>query len=564
MWNFALAENILVLSSTWVLIYAAGPETASGLCDDDGVCLKPAVETLDVDYVSSKVLEFKNEAVTKSVAVLQALGFTRAEEDDRHTRVFGFGWAAKKALNILNLFGFSGGQLSNIDVVPVNQNIIPIPTCNMSNYEPCRGGTGICTSPSSCARRGGNSIGRCGKCVGCTTCCQYSLSCRESTEEYISYFQSPSYPKSDRTNDACSLTVNIREDVGQVRLDFLDFEMPHPLGGVCADRLQIMNTAQPGGVFGPGNNALCGLNTGQHIYLPVTPGSLLMLRAITSGVLHVPLASVSGRSRGLSGDTQFRWNVKITQIPTRRKFSSSERSMASLRFAGAVASNSVKAFKPLVPELHCEMSLPKYFQDLAAPEGCDQYHMKSRGEITSFNYDGRSEINLNYDYTICVKRPVDTCGMTMRAVSFSLPATAPCLIGNINVDDVAGALCCTVAAPPDPNGIAAGVNYFGFPAFSDGTIQSALVPNAGRFNNGQNQYSSVPWLQRYYFCGQSLGNPDTNLVVARVKGPLIVKVKTADAYWGPNQFAVTPVSPFCPTGGCVGFKIMYDVDTGSC
>ena len=53
-------------------------------------------------------------------------------------------------------------------------------------------------------------------------------------------------------------------------------------------------------------------------------------------------------------------------------------------------------------------------------------------------------------------------------------------------------------------------------------------------------------------------------MVARVKGPLVVKVKTADAYWGPNQFAVTPASNFCPSGGCVGFSIMYDVDMGSC
>jgi len=538
MWKCVIAGSLLYISIHYGTIYVEG--LGDGSCDFiDGVCQKPDVdETPEVEYVSSKVRDFENEAVGKAVAVLQALGFSHAaEEDERGGRVLGFGWAAQAALGVLNLFGFGGAQLSDIPVVP-----LPIPVCNMSDYEPCRGGDGICTSPSSCTRSGGKSLGRCGQCVGCTTCCQYKFSCQDNTDKLISYFQSPSYPNSDKTNDGCSLTITILEGVSQIRLDFLDFEMPAPLGGICADRLQIINTAQPGGVFGPGNNDLCGLNNGQHIYLPVSPGNLLILRAVTSGVLNVPLASVSGRSRGLSGDTQFRWNIKITQIPSRKR-------------------SLIKGAK-----FQCN-KVPKYFQDLAAPEGCSQYHTESRGSMESFNFDGSSEINLNYDYTICVKRPVDTCGMTMKAIKFSLPATASCLQGNENVDTTAGptgGLCCTVAGPVPSVDPVAGVNYLGFPGFSDGTLQSALVPNAGRFNNGQNQYSALPQLQRYYFCGHALGNPNTNLVVARVKGPLVVQVRTADAYWGPNQFAVAPVSPFCPRGGCVGFSIMYDVDTGSC
>jgi len=528
------------LSCYYVMMYA---EVLDGSCDFvDGVCQKSSVdEDLEVEYVSSKVREFQNEAVGKAIEVLQALGFTRAEQKgagERGGRIFDpFGWAAQAALGVLNLFGYGGAELSNIPVVA-----FPIPVCNISDYEPCQGGEGLCTSPSSCSRNGGKTIGKCGTCLGCTTCCQYTFSCRESTDKLISYFQSPSYPNTDRTNDGCSLTITILKEVSQIRLDFLDFEMPAPLGGVCADRLQIINTAQPGGVFGPGNNDLCGLNSGQHIYLPVSPGNLLILRAVTSGVLNVPLSAVSGRSRGLSGDSQFRWNIKITQIP------STKRSL-------------VRGV-----QFQCNM-VPKYFQDLAAPEGCAQYHTKSRGSIESFNFDGSSEINLNYDYTICVKRLLDTCGITMKAIKFSIPATTNCLPGNVNVDTAAkatGGLCCTVEGPVPPLGPVAGINYFGFPGSSDGTPQTALVPNAGRFNNGQNQYSALAQLQRYYYCGQAFGNPNTNLVVARVKGPLVVKVRITGAYWGPNQFAVTPISTFCPSGGCVGFSLMYDVDAGSC
>jgi len=831
MWKLILAGCFLIITSTCVVINGESYNLVK--CEDTGgECQKPEVD-LEVEEVSSKVLEFENEAVSKAVAVLQSLGFTHAfpKKDDgfahgdkthlRKGRLFDFDWAAQAALSVLNMFGFDGSPLSNIPVpVPILEKFESPDVCKMSDYKPCRAGDGLCTSPSSCASSGGKSLGRCSGCMGCSTCCQYLNSCQGSTDKLISYFQSPSYPSTDMTHDGCSLTITIGKEVSQIRLDFLDFEMPHPLGGVCADRLQIINSAQSGGVFGPGNNDLCGLNTGQHVYLPVDPGNLVILRAVTSGVLNVPLAPVSGRSRGLSGDTHFRWNIKITQIPSKRR-----------------------PFPNF--NMECDESVPRYFRELEAPEGCDQYHMKSRGTIKSLNFDGISEINLNYDYSICVKRPVDTCGVTLKAISFSLPASPVCLPGDVNVDIAAGALCCTVpflterqsprfsanlqslsipvsanrqslsipvsanlrpgqhpsppvnetqsqrvtdrplvterqstrvpkrplvkalqspltegpvserqytsvteqprerqspsitehqstivtklpspvtrlpvtklhvtkrtsplvkvstfpvterqsppvtaerqsppvtdrpvlivtetvrlplpvtvrsspsvterihlpvtertfsvterppselevqrpslsvterlslvtesqsphelavedywdngpfaavatmpqsesavpfnyweygpfaavaltqarggrsfAGPPRP-----GVNYLGFPGFSDGTRQGSLVPNAGRFNNGQNQYSSLPKLQKYYFCGEALGNPATNLVVARVKGPLVVKVRTSDSYWGPNQFAVDPVSKHCPQGGCIGFNIMYDVETGSC
>ena len=158
---------------------------------------------------------------------------------------------------------------------------------------------------------GGEQIGKCANCLGCSVCCKYVSGCQGMTDMMISYFQSPGYPRTDRSNEVCSLTVNVRDEVCQVRLDFIDFEMAAPVCGDCSivDNLEIINTAQQRGVIGPRQSRLCGLNSGQHLYLPVTSNNMLILKATTSGVRNVPLASSNGRNRGLSGDMAFRWNV---------------------------------------------------------------------------------------------------------------------------------------------------------------------------------------------------------------------------------------------------------------
>eukprot|EP00091_Calanus_sinicus_P000603 TRINITY_DN1051_c0_g1_i1.p1 TRINITY_DN1051_c0_g1~~TRINITY_DN1051_c0_g1_i1.p1 ORF type:complete len:323 (-),score=81.51 TRINITY_DN1051_c0_g1_i1:303-1271(-) len=217
----------------------------------------------------------------------------------------------------------AGAKIVQAGVAGLGSITPPLPAsgcnCPQSNYEPCRGGDGICASASECEGMGGESIGKCSNCLGCSVCCRFTSGCQGMTNKMITYFQSPAYPRTDRSNEVCSLTVTVKEEVCQVRLDFIDFEMAAPLCGDCSlvDNLEIINTAQPGGVLGPGQSRLCGLNSGQHLYLPVTPNNMLILKATTSGVRNVPLAATDGRNRGLSGDTAFRWNVRVTQIPCR-------------------------------------------------------------------------------------------------------------------------------------------------------------------------------------------------------------------------------------------------------
>eukprot|EP00092_Neocalanus_flemingeri_P006257 GFUD01006731.1.p1 GENE.GFUD01006731.1~~GFUD01006731.1.p1 ORF type:complete len:571 (+),score=86.05 GFUD01006731.1:46-1713(+) len=543
----ALASSALGVQDPWL------PWLGSDNCeedDEDGTCLYDS--TNEEDAVS-KIKDFEKEAVEKAVGVLKALGVNPDEEynpsQQRGGRLFGGGMlmqaAIDQALAVLRIFGYNtGAQINTIPVQPAvsqvqqaalaalakvtaHKAVIILPTAaqdtNLPNYEPCRGGEGLCTSAQECKNIGGvqgKSIGKCGNCVGCSVCCQFVTGCQGITDKMITHFQSPGYPRTDRSNEACSLTLNVRDEVCQVRLDFIDFEMAAPQAGSCSgvDNFEIINTAQPGGVFGPGQSKLCGLNKGQHVYMPVKPGNILIMRATTSGVRNIPLARLDGTNRGLSGDTAFRWNARVTQIPCEAPGARGGRSVADRKAARRI---------------------PSHYRKLLAPDGCRQYFQESRGRLQSYNFDGKSEVLLNQNYAICVKRPARSCGMTLKALGFSLPASAGCLPGNVpaeTVDDVC-AICCTSTAEDGP-----GVNYLGVGGYSDGA--SVMTPIGQNYAVNQD---------RYFFCGTKLGV--TNLIVTRTKGPLLLRVRTAGKYW--EEWS-------CPAGGCLGFLMNYDVDTGTC
>jgi hypothetical protein len=329
----ALGLFVLLISGT-----SAQQHEVYDNCDDDedGTCSAPVTPTNVINLAE----QLKEDATYKAHAILKALNFdypTKKVVDEGSRRdgkfIPGFvGNAMNKALAVLKIFDVNFNANAYLETVGVGAgaNIeigttsrpatAPQPAgcnCTQSNYEPCRGGDGICSSASECQAMGGESIGKCANCLGCSVCCKYVEGCQGMTDKMITYFQSPAYPRTDRSNEVCSLTLNVREEVCQVRLDLIDFEMAAPVCGDCSvvDNLEIINTGQPGGVLGPGQSRLCGLNSGQHVYLPVKPNNIVILKATTSGVRNVPLAATGGRNRGLSGDTAFRWNVRLTQIP---------------------------------------------------------------------------------------------------------------------------------------------------------------------------------------------------------------------------------------------------------
>jgi len=554
------------------------------------------------------------DAIKKAHDILRALLYDPAHADEygtdeRKPRFLGTlaASAMHNALKILKIFGIAYNKYAYVEKVDVVTKpvyvekvvskpppvyyppYVPPPTlppkgcnCTQSNYEPCRGGEGVCSSAAECQGMGGEPVGKCANCLGCSVCCKYVAGCQGMTDKMITYFQSPAYPRTDRSNEVCSLTLNVRDEVCQVKLDFIDFEMAAPLCGNCdlVDNLEIINTAQPGGVLGPGQSRLCGLNSGQHLYVPVKPNNVLILKATTSGVLNVPLAATDGRNRGLSGDTAFRWNVRVTQIPCRAqedaghgdaKTGSVDVTLgdASVSVSGAVGFEGRNGA--------CRCKIPKHYKKLRAPWGCRQYFEDNRGKLKSFNFDGDSEVSTGLDYAICVRRTNDACGMTLNALTFSLPASPYCLSGEESIDCYGGldrevdpdrwTVCCTGSTEAK----LPGTNYFGFDGLGDGTAMRTMRGEA--YDPNQN---------RYFYCGEKFGNG--SIVVGRTKGPLIMRVVTSENYWGqcggqhdhpryrrsqPYPGLDYPLPPplpeaYCPPEGCQGFLINYDVNKGSC
>lgn len=50
-------------------------------------------------------------------------------------------------------------------------------------------------------------------------------SCGQTTDQMISYFQSPDWPEASKERIICTLTVNLQPDVMQVKIDFLTMEV---------------------------------------------------------------------------------------------------------------------------------------------------------------------------------------------------------------------------------------------------------------------------------------------------------------------------------------------------
>jgi len=352
----------------------------------------------------------------------------------------------------------------------------------ISSIEPCSNADGICQRDQSCGRDGRN-IGRCTNCVGCGYCCTYEFEDQATTNETIVFFQSPMYPSTRRNSMASSLSIEIRKDVTQVLIEFEDFEMPIGTGPSCLpnDYIEIISPFSPNGVLGPGNNKLCGINTGQHLYLTVRPGDLLVLKAVTSGVGFVPLSTSPGllARRFGSGANAYRFRIKVIQIIDELSSLSSKR--ANARDGRAV-------FTEITGDI------PEYYERLRAPRGCLQYYTDTEGTIESFNYDGTALFPNNLKYSICFRTPLNNCGISLQALRFGIGAgNAACADGAAAVAD--GQQCCTQDASSTIE------KYLGVDSTSNGVIASTGFAT--------NQL-------RYFFCGSKLG--ETNFVVSSRKG----------------------------------------------
>ncbi|KAH8399483.1 hypothetical protein KR215_011695 [Drosophila sulfurigaster] len=211
---------------------------------------------------------------------------------------------------------------------------------------------GVCYHEFECKSLGGIPTESCADGVG--ACCIFVNGCGDVTSQQTVYFESPNYPQAVREMMICVLIVNVRKGVQQLRLDFQMFELSRPTNGDCIDDQFIIS----------GHNTnfnipiLCGINTGQHIYVHVGDSN-------EGKVYFSVFVKVSGGGRS--------FNIKITQV-----------------------------------------------DDDLAPDNCLQYYSDGEGIIKSFNYDADGSIVSNREatylnnmnYAICLARSKNVCSIS--------------------------------------------------------------------------------------------------------------------------------------------------------
>lgn len=216
--------------------------------------------------------------------------------------------------------------------------------------DPCSttaGDNGTCLSLQDCQQKGGITAGACANNFG--VCCVFMTSCGETTRENGTYFVNKGYPAGFNGTTSCQLTVDkMSPDVCQYRLDFEQFTLagPEPINHICNYDQFIISGSSTVPI-------ICGVNSGNHMYLEAGPGisGPVVLSITTSGA-----------------EVARHWKIRITHIP-------------------------------------CP-------SNIKADDGCLQYFTGISGTIKSFNYEPSIGLHLsNQDYSICIRTERNFCSI---------------------------------------------------------------------------------------------------------------------------------------------------------
>uniref|UniRef100_A0A182TZJ7 CUB domain-containing protein n=1 Tax=Anopheles melas TaxID=34690 RepID=A0A182TZJ7_9DIPT len=186
---------------------------------------------------------------------------------------------------------------------------------------------GVCYHEQECRILYGMPMDSCAGGFG--VCCVFRFGCEGRTEQNVSYFHSPHYPAAATDSLSCGFTLLLQRTVRQVLLEFVFFELQPPQLGNCVEDQFIVSVQNDQRPHYP---VLCGINTGQHMYLDID-------RAYSHS-LYLSTVFNSKQPRAFL--------VKITQLTTIR-----------------------------------------------APAGCLQFHEGVSGVLKSFNYDNGSVLVIN-------------------------------------------------------------------------------------------------------------------------------------------------------------------------
>merc|ERR1712226_364699 len=234
--------------------------------------------------------------------------------------------------------------------------------CSGSNNK-----NGTCYTEAECSAKGGSAQGSCSSGYG--VCCIFDRGCGMTTSENCTYFDS-----SSPSAGACALEVcKCSSDICQLRLDFDQFQITGPtsdtntvgkavdgvirhsssgksvvLASRClTDTFQVTN---PGGSSPP---MICGLNTGEHMYVDASDDCNKL--AFTFGSAVAQGSNLATRQ----------WSIKISQYS-------------------------------------CN------YENLA-PQGCTQYYFGSNIDtVRTYNFNGGFHL-ANQRQEICVRRERGQC-----------------------------------------------------------------------------------------------------------------------------------------------------------
>jgi len=280
--------------------------------------------------------------------------------------------------------------------------------------------SGVCVTSEECSNSGDTIATASGNCAsGFGVCCMRRIVAPGSITQDLTHIQNEDFPSAEAAlratapvPPATDRAVNIMggANICALKVEFITVQLLNPSAtGVCGEEAISVRTParNPGAGFGVEN--LCGVLTGQHIFVDVAPavGAMAMTLNIDTS--------------NLSGDRM--WKILIRQI-------------------------------------QCDdVNRP--------PGGCLQYHTGLSGQLTSFNGartgDAHQMIR-NQNYKICIKRAAGMCGVTYREAtsgagtidSFNLGAAVAAkdptdpgnFGGNSGVGDTCTALNAAAAGTP--------------------------------------------------------------------------------------------------------------------
>jgi len=226
---------------------------------------------------------------------------------------------------------------------------------------------GTCVTQEECQNTGNTVATASGNCAsGFGVCCFRRITEPGAVTESLTHIESEGFPTPVAALTAAPVTPVARafpimtdSSVCAVKFDFINVQLADPTAaGVCGDALTVATPARnPGAGFVPG--ALCGVLTGQHMYVDVNTAGGAMAATI---------------------------NINTDNT-------------AGNRF-----------WKILVQRIACDSpDLP--------PAGCLQFFTGLSGMITSFNgarMGDAHQMIQNQQYRVCIKRGAGMCGVRYR------------------------------------------------------------------------------------------------------------------------------------------------------